>query len=68
MHIEELLDNSHKFYNCQHRSENEGEFTIKRCSCQGGDYQIKGYECYKRSIIDVTTSICSECQEYEPKK
>jgi hypothetical protein len=68
MDIQAITDNAYKFYGCKYRSLEEEEVTIKRCSCQGGDYNVKGYACYKRDIFQVTTEICSECMEYEPKK
>ena len=68
MDIQAIVDNSYKFYNCQHRSLEEEEVTIRRCSCQGGDYKAKGFQCYKRDIFQVNTEICSECTEYETKQ
>ena len=67
MDIQTLTDNSYKFYGCKNRSPEEKEVIIKRCSCQGGDYTQKGYQCYKRGIFQVTTEICAECTEYEPR-
>jgi hypothetical protein len=68
MDIQELTNDSYKFYNCRHRSEEEREVIIKRCSCQGGNYTDKGWFCNKRNIFKINTTTCAECQEYEPKE
>jgi hypothetical protein len=68
MNIELLSDNSHKFYGCKYRSDEEEEVVIKRCSCQGGDYKVKGFSCHQRNLFQLTPDICAECEEYEPKK
>jgi hypothetical protein len=67
MDIQTLDDQSYKFYGCKHRSIEEEEVTIRRCSCQGGNYNLKGFKCYKRDIFQVNTEICGSCLDYEPK-
>lgn len=67
MSINELSQNSEKFHTCKFRSDNEIEKTIKRCSCQGGDYNAKGFWCEKREIFQVTEQICVNCPVYEHK-
>ena len=56
-----------KFDTCKHRSEQEISKTIQRCSCQGGNYEVKGYFCYKKNILKVEPEICIHCNEYESK-
>jgi hypothetical protein len=56
-----------KFDTCKSRSEQEITRTIRRCSCQGGNYDIKGYFCEKRDIFNVTPEICRVCDLYEHK-
>jgi hypothetical protein len=56
-----------KFGTCKHRSEEEVSQTIKRCSCQGGSYEVKGYYCNKKNIIKLEPDICIHCEEYESK-
>ena len=56
-----------KFSTCTFRSDNEIEKLIKRCSCQGGDYKIKGYYCHQRNIFQLTKEICESCPVYQAK-
>lgn len=67
MSIEEIKSNPSKFQTCKYRSDEELEQLIKRCSCQGGDYTIKGYVCNARQIFQVTEEICEGCPIYEAK-
>jgi len=67
MSIEQLNPQSVNFHTCIFRSAGEHERLIKRCSCRGGDYTIKGYWCEKRQIFDVKQEICETCTEYEHK-
>jgi hypothetical protein len=68
MSIEEVnINPSSNFNTCKHRSTEEIDKLIKRCSCQGGDYTLKGYYCEIRQIFQVTPEICSECPIYESK-
>lgn len=67
MSIDPLTPESINFHKCKFRSKNEHERLIKRCSCQGGDYTIKGYWCEQRQIFDVKQEICAICQEYQYK-
>jgi hypothetical protein len=63
----EPLNPELKFNKCKFRSEQEEERLIKRCSCQGGDYTIKGYNCHAREIFQVTEDICEDCPIFEAK-
>jgi hypothetical protein len=56
-----------KFETCGFRSGGKVEQLIKRCSCQGGNYTVKGYFCEKRQIFDVKNGICESCTEYRHK-
>ena len=67
MSIEQLNLESVNFHTCKFRSIQEHERLIKRCSCRGGDYTVKGFLCEKRQIFDVKPEICSICAEYEHK-
>lgn len=67
MSIEALTPESINFHTCRFRSENEHERLVKRCSCQGGDYTVRGYWCEKREIFDVKEEICGICPEYQDK-
>lgn len=67
MNIEPLNESSDKFNTCKFRSSETVTKTIKRCSCQGGDYTVSAYFCNERQIFDVTTEICKECPIYESK-
>jgi len=55
------------FNKCKFRSSEMEERLIKRCSCQGGDYTIKGYVCEARQIFQVTEDICEGCPVFEAK-
>jgi hypothetical protein len=65
--MEKLTSDSFNFHTCRHRSDSEIEKLVKRCSCQGGNFLVKGYWCEKRELFQVTEGICSECQVYESK-
>lgn len=67
MSIDQLTNESLNFHTCQFRSETEQERVIKRCSCQGGDFTIKGYWCEKRQLFEITPEICAICPEYQHK-
>ena len=67
MSIDELNSESINFHTCKFRSEAEQDRLIKRCSCQGGDYTIKGYWCEQRQIFQVTQEICAGCADYQHK-
>jgi hypothetical protein len=56
-----------KFDSCKHRATEPTKTIIKRCSCQGGNYEKEGYFCYKRQIFGINHSFCESCEEYEPK-
>ena len=56
-----------KFENCKHKSAEQKTVTIKRCSCQGGDYTDTGYECLSRKIFKIYASICQYCYMFERK-
>lgn len=62
-----MADEDQKFQNCKHRSFNEVSRVIKRCSCQGGDYELKSFFCNKRQIFDINKEFCMGCGEYEPR-
>lgn len=67
MNIEEINENSLKFQTCKFKSPEEIERHIQRCSCQGGNYTIKGYFCEARQLFQVTEEICKDCPVYETK-
>lgn len=67
MNIEPLNEESIKFNSCKFRSEESVKNTIKRCSCQGGDYEIDAFTCYEREIFQVTPDICKDCPVYQSK-
>lgn len=60
-------NNSTKFDDCKHRSKEEITKVIKRCSCQGGDFETKGFFCFKRNIFKVEKGFCDSCNEFESK-
>ncbi len=62
-----IIDQPNKFDTCRHRSEQEISKTIKRCSCQGGNYETKGFFCYKKNIFKVNHNFCATCDQYEAK-
>lgn len=61
------MDESQKFDTCTHRSLNEVTHIIKRCSCRGGNYEMKGFFCNKKQIFDITKQFCESCEEYQSK-
>lgn len=63
----EIDQNQSKFQTCKFRTAEEIDRLIKRCSCQGGDYTIKGYYCEARQLFQVTEDICKDCPIYESK-
>jgi hypothetical protein len=67
MDIEEFIDPESKFETCRFRSNEKIKHLVKRCSCQGGDYEVSAFLCHKRSIFDVNKEICENCTEYESK-
>lgn len=67
MDIEPISSEPSKFQTCKFRSTGEVERLIKRCSCKGGNYTIKGYYCEARQIFKVSEEICQECPIYEAK-
>jgi hypothetical protein len=67
MSIDELTPESINFHTCKFRSEEEQDRLIKRCSCQGGDYNLRGYWCEQRQIFQVNQEICATCSEYQHK-
>jgi hypothetical protein len=40
---------------------------VRRCACQGGNYEDAGYDCLKRSIFKVDEEVCKYCWEFEDK-
>jgi hypothetical protein len=64
---DDVKDGRFKFLNCQFRSENILQKTIKRCKCHGGNYSEEGYECSKRNIFKINPDICDSCLEFQPK-
>lgn len=56
-----------KFDTCKHRSPGPVKKLVKRCSCQGGNYEKEGFFCTKRQIFNLNHSFCSSCEEYEHK-
>jgi hypothetical protein len=60
-------NNFSKFNSCRHRSNEEVSKTIRRCSCQGGNLETKGFLCYKRNIFKIDENFCNACNEYEAK-
>jgi hypothetical protein len=56
-----------KFETCKHRSAEEISKMIKRCSCQGGPYEMKGYFCYRKNILKLDPEMCINCDLYESK-
>lgn len=65
--MSEIQQLSSKFDTCKHRSTEEISRTIQRCSCQGGNYEVKGFFCHKKNILKLEPEICINCDEYEPK-
>ena len=56
-----------KLNTCKHRSAEEQVRIIKRCACQGGNFEQRGYFCNAKQIFNVTQEICQGCQVYESK-
>jgi len=67
MNIEQLDPNTIKYHTCKFRSEYETKRLIKRCGCQGGDYEASGYVCEERQIFQVNPEICKDCPVYQSK-
>jgi len=65
--MEEIQQLNSNFDTCRHRSDREISKIIRRCSCQGGNYELKGLFCHKRDIFDVKPDICKICDLYESK-
>ena len=61
------MDAKTKYNTCIFRSSEEVSKTINKCSCQGGNYEIKGYFCNKKQLMDVNESDCESCEEYQSK-
>lgn len=59
------MEANEKFNTCTWRSRTEISRIIQRCSCQGGNYEIKSHFCNKRQIFDVTPEICANCELYQ---
>lgn len=64
---ENNFNGEYKFNNCKHRSLEEKKTVIKRCPCQGGNYEDTGYECFARKIFKVNSSVCEYCYIFEHK-
>jgi hypothetical protein len=67
MNIEPLDSGSFKYHTCKFKSENKIKRVIKRCACQGGDYEIHADYCNKLDVFDLTPDICELCDHYESK-
>jgi hypothetical protein len=61
------IDGQYKFDNCKHRSEEIKTTIIRRCACQGGDYEDSGHECSARKIFKITPDVCEYCYMFENK-
>lgn len=61
------MDGQEKYNTCIFRSHEEITKIIKRCSCQGGNYEKRGYFCNKKQLFDVDQNDCAECGEYKNK-
>jgi len=57
----------YKFDSCRHRSAEPISKVVRRCSCQGGDYEDKGFFCNRRSIFKIDRNFCEYCELYESK-
>jgi hypothetical protein len=62
-----IIHSSDKFNTCRHRSPEEITKTIKRCSCQGGDIEAKGFFCFKKNLFKINEQYCNVCEMYESK-
>lgn len=58
-------DGQLKWDTCAHRSKEQRTTIVRRCGCQGGDYEDSGYDCAARSIFKVTPEICKFCWAYQ---
>ena len=67
MNNEEALDGNYKFENCKHRSLEKRTTIIRRCPCQGGDYEDSGFDCSVRKIFKVDSNVCEYCYMFEKK-
>jgi hypothetical protein len=56
-----------KYKTCIFKSPEEVSKIIQRCSCQGGNYEIKGFFCNKKQLMNVAPSDCQDCDEYQSK-
>lgn len=65
--MSEAIQIKTKFDTCKHRSVLPIKKIVKRCSCQGGNYEKEGFFCNKRQIFGINHSFCESCQEYESK-
>ena len=63
----EKLTGEYKFNNCAHRSAEVRTTLIRRCACQGGDYQDTGYDCSVRGIFKVDQEVCEHCYMFTKK-
>lgn len=61
-------EGQYKFENCIHRSPEMRTTIVRRCACQGGDYQDTGYDCSARGIFKVEPGVCAYCHVFEEKK
>jgi len=61
------MNSEEKHKTCIFRSADVVSKTIKRCSCQGGNYEVQGYFCNKKQLMDVKPSDCESCTEYQHK-
>jgi len=65
--MSEAIQIQTKFDTCKHRSVDVIKKIVKRCSCQGGNYEKEGFFCSKLQIFGINHSFCETCQEYESK-
>jgi len=63
--IEEIIPPENNFNTCKFRSKEPRVLTIKRCSCQGGDYTEESHYCDERQIQKLTPDICERCILYQ---
>lgn len=56
-----------KLNTCVHRSAEEQVRVVKRCACQGGNYEQRAYFCNAKQLFNVTQEICQTCTQYQPK-
>ena len=67
MNNELEINAQYKFDNCKHKSAEQKKTIIRRCPCQGGDYEEAGYQCEARNIFNVNVNICEYCHVFEKK-